>query len=451
MSAALELEDDEDIGGPAYEFDLEFQKKIVTLLLRDTQFALRAKDLVEPDYFLEKAHGFIVSVIKDFVSTYKTVPDRAIVPTLIKDEIAKRRIRDDLKEPIKDALREGLSKKADLSGSAFILGKVGDFARHQAIEKAMIESMRLLEKGDFAGIEKIQKRAFSVGKEVEGEEYDYWKEIESRTKVREDFKAGILVRNGITTGISEFDAHLYHGGWGRQELSLIMGAAKAGKSLSLGEFTKNASLAGFQTFYASCEVSTRIIADRIDAALSDTAMRLLKDDPATVRAKIKAAEARAGAFKMRDFASGTLKPSQLHRIIDNYRSEGIIFDLVAVDYADIMAAEYRSDNLIDNMRSIYIDLRAIAWEFNLALLTATQTNREGAKKATAKATDVAEDFNKIRTADVVLGINATDDEKASGEARITWVASRNSEDGFSFRIRQDREKLKFVTAILGKE
>src|SRR5690606_12274484 len=122
-----------------------------------------------------------------------------------------------------------------------------------------------------------------------------------------------------------------------------------------------------------------------------------------------------------------------------YRADGIIMDLITVDYADIMAAEYRSDNFIENMRSIYIDLRAIAFEFDAALLTATQTNREGAKKATAKMTDVAEDFNKIRTADIVLGINATEDEKRSNEARLTWAASRNSEDGFSLRIRQDRE------------
>jgi replicative DNA helicase len=65
-------------------------------------------------------------------------------------------------------------------------------------------------------------------------------------------------------------------------------------------------------------------------------------------------------------------------------------------------------------------------------------------------TDVAEDFNKIRTADVVLSINATDAEKQSNEARIHWVASRNTEDGFSLRIRQERDKLKFLTKVLGR-
>jgi len=435
----------------SYDFDLAFQKKVVTLLLRDSTFARRAADLIRPEYFTEESLGFLAQIGTDFVKKYKSAPDTRVFVTLLKDEIAKKRLRDDAKDSIRDMAKEILRQKTDLSNSGYVLDKVAEFARHQAVEQAILKSVEFLEKGDFAAIQQRMRDALAVGNVSDGEEYDYWKEIESRTQLREDWKAGRIVKTGISTGVSEIDAHLYHGGWGRKELSLIMGAAKAGKSLSLGEFTKNASLLGYNTFYGSCEVACTIIADRLDAALADTAMRLLKDDPQTVRRKIKAAEARAGALKMRDFASGTLKPSQLYRIIEDYRADGIIMDLITVDYADIMAAEYRSDNFIENMRSIYIDLRAIAFEFDAALLTATQTNREGAKKATAKMTDVAEDFNKIRTADIVLGINATEDEKRSNEARLTWAASRNSEDGFSLRIRQDREKLKFVTAILGKE
>nr|WP_246711972.1 DnaB-like helicase C-terminal domain-containing protein [Phyllobacterium myrsinacearum] len=315
----------------------------------------------------------------------------------------------------------------------------------------MVDSIPLLEKGDFKAIEALQKKAHSVGAQADGQDYDYFEEIESRTKLRDDFKHGRILRRGITTGVSELDAHLYHGGWGRQEMSLLMGAAKSGKTLGLGEFSKNASLAGHNCFYASCEVSCEIISDRLDAALSETAMRLLKDDYETVKRKIKAAQARAGKLLMRNFASGALKPSQLHRIIDQLRADGILIDLITVDYADIMAAEYRSDNLIDNMRAIYIDLRAIAFEFDAAMLTATQTNREGAKASTAKATDVAEDFNKIRTADVVISINASEEERKSNETRLFFAAARNSEDGFTLRFRQDREQLRFIKSFLGKE
>jgi len=441
----------EELEQQTYEFDQAFQQKVVNLFMRDTQFAMRTKELIKPEYFTEAASGAVVAMVQEHLKTYKSAPDPKILPMLLKDAFASKRIRLDMKDEVVAVVKGAIGKGVDLSNSAYVLDKVRDFARHQAVEAAIMESLPALEKKDWKSIEKAMKNALAVGASTDSQDYDYWKEIDSRTQRREDIKAGKLIKRGITTGYSGMDAYLFHAGWGRRELSCLMGAAKAGKSLGLGDFTKNASLAGFNTFYGSCEVASWIIAERIDAALSDTMIKNLAVDPAQVKAKIQAAEKNAGAFKMRDFASGTLKPSQLHRIIEEYRNDGIIFDLITVDYADIMAAEYRSDNLQENLRTIYIDLRAIAHEFDAALLTATQTNRDGAKAATAKATDVGDDWNKARTVDILIGINATDAEKKAGEARLYWALSRNTEDGFTLRIRQDRQKMQFLTKILQKE
>ncbi|OCP21877.1 MULTISPECIES: DnaB-like helicase C-terminal domain-containing protein [unclassified Ensifer] len=451
VAAATTEEHDEDVAGQEaakWEFDDGFQAKTLALFMRDTQFANRTKDLIDPAYFANDAHGQLISIIKGHLQVHKAVPDLRILTQLIKDEKAKKRIRDDQLGEIKTAIKDAV--RTDLSNASYVMNKVADFAKYQAMEQAILKSVELLQRGDFAGIEKLQKAALSVGLQDDEGDYHYFKEIEQRTQVREDWKAGKILKRGISTGYAEIDANLYHAGWGRRELSLMMGAAKAGKSLSLGEFTKNASLLGFNTAYLSCEVAKGIIADRLDANLSDTAMRLLKDDPQTVKAKIQAAEKNAGHLIIRDFASGTLQPSRVDTILEKWRSEGIVLDMLAIDYADIMAANYRSDNMIDNLRSIYIDIRAIAYKHDLALLSATQTNRSGAAAHTAKMTDVAEDFNKIRTADVVIGINATEAEKQSGEARLHWVASRNSEDGMTLLIRQDREKLKFLTKVMGR-
>ncbi len=449
MSQLQEEEHEEsEQGTPVWEFDAGFQKKVAALFLRDSRFANQTKDLIDPAYFENTAHGALIGLVKDHLHKHKSVPDPRILTQIVKKAKADKKLREDMIPDIKTMIIDAM--KADLSNSSFVVTEIAEFARHQAMEQALIKSVELLQRGDFAGIEKLQKAALQVGSNDDEGDYDYFEEIESRTELREDFKAGKIVKRGISTGYSEIDANLYHNGWGRRELSLMMGAAKAGKSLSLGEFTKNASLLGYNACYLSLEVAKTIIADRLDANISDTAMRLLKDDPQIVKARIRAAQAKAGRLILRDFASGTLKPSKINALLEKWRAEGIVMDLLTVDYADIMAAEYRSDNQIDNLRSIYIDLRAIAYEHDLACLSATQTNRAGAAAHTAKMTDVAEDFNKIRTADVVISINATDPEKASGEARLHWVASRNTEDGFSLRIRQDREKLKFLTKVLGR-
>lgn len=432
-----------------FDFDASFQTKVAALFMRDTTFAMNTKDLIKPEYFTEDAAGALIRVVQDHVKTYRAVPDIKILPTILKDEIAKKRIRPDMVEPIKKLVKDVLV--ADLSNPAFVTDKVTDFAKTQAIIQAMERSIPLLEKQEWGKIAQIFKEANAVGTANDGGDYDYFEEIRNRTQQRHDLKAGKVVRNGITTGYPVMDAYLYHYGWGRKELSCMMGAAKAGKSMSLGDFGKNAAMAGYNVFYDSLEVAKDIIANRIDAALSDTLMRDLHKDPDAVEKAIRAIQAKSGQFKLRDHPSGTLKPSQLHRLLENYRADGIIFDLVIVDYADIMASEYRSDSLQENLRTIYIDLRAIAHEANCAVLTATQTNRDGAKAATAKATDVGDDWNKARTVDIMIGINATDAEKQVGEARLSWLLSRNTEDGFSLRIKQDREKMQFLTKIIGRE
>ena len=432
-----------------FEFDSGFQAKVAALCMRDSRFMMQTKDILNPDYFTSDAHKMLVKLVHEHAQVYKCAPDVKTVPQILRDAIAKKRIRPDLLLPVKEAFAAVL--KADVSNPDYIQDQVTTFAKTQAIQDAMMKSLPLLEKGEFGKIEKVFRDAISVGSVKDDGDYDYWEEVKNRTQERIDLRNGKKVRKGITTGYSMLDGCLYHYGWGRKELSCILGAAKAGKSMSLGDFGKNAALTGYNVFYDSLEVSRKIISDRIDAALSNTLMRNLNTSAEDVEAAIMKAQAKSGKFKMRDHPSGTLKPSQLHNLLEKYRADGIIFDLVIVDYADIMAAEYRSDSLQENLRTIYVDLRALAHEHDCALLTATQTNREGAKAATAKATDVGDDWNKARTVDIMIGINATDEEKAAGEARLTWLLSRNTESGFSIRVKQDRQKMQFIKEIIGRE
>jgi replicative DNA helicase len=95
-----------------------------------------------------------------------------------------------------------------------------------------------------------------------------------------------------------------------------------------------------------------------------------------------------------------------------------------------------------------VDLRAIAFEENVAMLTATQANREGHKAAVVKAEHVAEDFNKVRTVDLMISINKTEEEARDGIARLYFAASRNQESGFTIVVKQNLACMQFVTSVL---
>jgi len=434
---------------PLYDYDDDFQTKITALALRDPVFAQRTDGLIKPEYFANTAEAAIVRITQDYYEKYKKAPDKTVIGKLVRDAILDKRIRKDMAVEVKDKLLE--LYKTDISDGEFVIKEVADFARSQALTQAIMKSVDLLDKRDFAAINDLIRKASDVGAgETEGV-YDFWAEIENRTTIRKEVAAGTYVHDGITTGNPDFDKYLYHRGWGRGELSVLMGAAKAGKSMSLGEFAKFANLKGYNVLYVTLEVHAKIIADRLDANLADTLMKDLTNTPFDVERKVKALHSGTGVLKIIERLSSAFRPSNLRRLLEQERAAGIIYDLVVVDYADLMTPERSTGEPREDSKSIYTDLRMIANASKCALLTATQTNREGAKAAVAKMTDVAEDFNKIRIADIVISINATTEEVTAGEARLFFAASRNSKSGFTVRIKQERGKMKFLTKILGEE
>lgn len=450
LAVVPEPDDEEENTAPAgYEFDEDFQEKIVALSLRDVTFCTRTEGLIKPEFLVEEADQHLLAIGQSFYKRYRTTPGKGSFGVFIKDEVVNKRVRADVAKMAIERYKEIL--KTDIADRDFVIDKVAEFARHRAVEAAIIQSVYLKEKGDFENIIKSMREAVDVGENEEGGDYDFFEEADNRAQKRLDIIAGKIKKDGITSGIPELDKYLYHGGWGRKELSLYMGAAKAGKSMGLHHHAIMAALAGFNVLDVTLEVSADIVSERIEAAVTDIAVNQVKDKPLAVKTQVQALKAKAGKFKLREYASGTMKPSHLRRIIEGYRAKGITFDLIVVDYADIMCPEFRSNDRIEDMRTIYVDLRAIAFEYNVAVLTATQTNREGAKKQVATMTDVAEDFNKIRTADIVLSINSTQPERDAGEARIFFAASRNTEDGFVLRIKQSREKMQFIKKVLGRE
>lgn len=439
-----------------YKFDDAFQDKIVALMMRDTKFLQRTEGLIEPGFLEEATNGIIADMALRFYTKYKKAPgDITTVKAVLKDDISAKLIRGDYVVPVVDRFKPGRERYVydiDVSDRDFVVDKVAEFARHQAVANAILASAELLEtKRDFDSISKLVKKALDVGAHIESGEYDYFGMIEHRTTERKERAAGLAKPTGITTGYAAFDAELYHGGWGRGELSVYLGGAKAGKTTALISHGISACAAGHNVLYVTLEVAAKIIGDRMDANIADQIMMEMGSHILEVKSKVEDFKKRAGKFIIREYPSGSMTVGTLRRMIEHYKSQGIVFDMVIVDYADLMAPERYTDNAIENSKNVYVNLRGLAMQEGFAILTATQTNREGFKSAVAKAEHVSEDFNKIRIADLVISINKTDEERAVGEARLYFAASRNQAGNFSIRVQQDVDRMKFIVKILGKD
>lgn len=430
-----------------YEFDEAFQNKIAALILRDTAFCQRTDGLIKPEYFSTEPVAYCVDMGLRYFNTYKKPPHISILKTLLTESLQLKRFRKDMLGEIVATFNSLYS--VDIGDRDFAIDKVVEFAKHQAVKQCLLECVELLEKNDLKKIADKFQGAINVGAVETVDDYDYWEEIENRTKRRVLINDQQL-KTGITTGWSDLDDLLYHGGWGRKELSILMGGPKVGKSLALAEFARNASLAGYMVLFVTLEVSRDIVSDRLDSALSDVAFKSMKMSPHLVESKIKQLRERAQTIRIREYAPDEFKPSTLRRLLENYRSKSVVFDLIVIDYADLMDSDRVYEKDTQKYCDIYRKLRAVASNYDASLLSATQTNRQGAKSTVAEMTDVAEDFNKIRIADLTISINADSNEKLNNEARLYFAAARNDKDGMMIKIRQDREKTKFIKEIISR-
>ena len=432
-----------------FEFEEGFQSKIAAHSLRDLEFMRRVAHLIKPDYFENIGEAALVNISLEFFKKYAAVPDAATTIQLIKEKHEKKLLKGEVYDAVRSSFRS--LYQTELMGGVYVAEKVAEFCRDKATENALLASVEFLNSKNFNKINEVMQEALNVGINEDGDEYDYFDKIEDRTERRLDIIAGKIKPNGITTGYARMDDLLYHRGWGKKELSLLMGGAKSGKTTALINFGRMAAMAGKNVLYVTLEVSAQIIADRLDASITDNEMRELSKSIHDVSSKVKALKGKTGKLKIHEFPSGSLSPNMLRRLIERHKNKGLTFDLIVVDYADLMIPDFRMNDAIENSKNVYTGLRAIASEEDAAVLTATQTNRDGFKSTVAKAEHVAEDFNKIRIADLVISINATEEERAVGEARLYFAASRNQETGFSIFIKQEIAKMKFITAILKVE
>ena len=130
---------------------------------------------------------------------------------------------------------------------------------------------------------------------------------------------------------------------------------------------------------------------------------------------------------IKEFPTGTLTMEALRMYLEQLkREEGFEPDLLLLDYADLMfvnPAQLR----IDTGR-VYVNLRGLAIEKNCAIATATQSNREGAESKNVRSTNVAEDFSKVMTADLVLTMSKTPQERLMNLARVFAAHARDEDD-----------------------
>ncbi|MDX5370566.1 MAG: AAA family ATPase [Alphaproteobacteria bacterium] len=427
-----------------FDFPPEFETKVATLTIMDDRFAKEAIEFMKPEHFTNVVERNLVAISQKFLASYGTPPSIKTMLDLIKSDA-----RISSAEHPAYARTLLAMMKADLKEREYIRSRVVDFCKRQAILTSASKIPDLLKKGKFDEIRAVIDKAVSIGTENTMQFIEFFEEAAKREARREEMMAGTIVR-GITTGVPEIDDNLYRKGYGRGEVTVILAPAKRGKTAFMQQSSMLSCMsARSNVLYVTLEVDEEIISDRGDAMVTGTDMADILMKRHDIAPKVAAMGRGSGKYWIERRAANSLTTDGVERIVESYMNSGRKIDLLVVDYLGILRLNPSDDRYV-GLGNAVKELRRIAGKFDIAVLTATQTNRDAVGRELVGVNMIGESFAIVQDCDLMISINANDAEMAAGVRRLFFAASRNNPE-VTIKVQGDLSKMQMIQTVIGVE
>lgn len=383
------------------DYGYDIQKLYIEMMMTDAQTFVRCQSVFDPDSFDRR-----LKPAADFLLKY--VAEHNIMPTF---------------DMINAATKANLKDPGDLASEHYdwLLTEFETFARHKAIEAAIIKSSDLLEQGEYGPVEDLIKRAVQIGLQKDLGT-DYFANPRGRLEAIKD-------KNGqISTGWASLDQRLF-GGFNRGELNIFAGGSGAGKSLFLANLGVNWALQGLNVLYLTFELSENLVSMRVDSMVTGIPARDVFKSIDDVEMKVKMIGKKSGAFQVKYMPTGK-NANDLRAYIKEYEIKmGRRVDAVLVDYLDLMhpiAAKISAENLFVKDKYVSEELRNLAMELNVVFVTASQLNRASVEEVEFDHSHISGGISKINTADNLIGIFTSRAMRERGRYQIQLMKTRSS-------------------------
>ena len=428
------------------------QENVLTLLCFDDTAAKLIRGSVQAHHFESVYFRDIAAVALSFIDNFGVS-----IKEHLSDELEHLLNGSDQKRAnIYKQVLADLFLAKDSINREYVLSQLEKFLRQQNLKIGLISAVESLQEGDLDKAEqtiaaslKNQLHTFDPGIMFSDREKTlaFYDQLEVPS-----IPMGISVLDGLNIGPRP------------GELTIMIAPPKRGKTWWLIGSGKNAILARKKVLHITLEMSEVQIAQRYVQALFSVTKRdatarlprLHKDatgtlisidhvevqrvslhDPASrkyISRKMKAMEGRLPLI-IKQFPTGMLTINALNGYLEMLETtHKFIPDVILLDYADLM--KVGSDNMRADIGNLYKDLRGVAGERNLAMVSASQGNRLSASARVITDDMVAEDWSKIATSDTVLTYNQTTRERELGLARIFVSNARSEYDKITVLIAQ---------------
>ena len=396
------------------DFGHNFQIKSIVCLMTRPNFIQQIIDILDESHYDNEGLKWIVKKSKEYFNDYKkpiTLDVFKVQVNEIENDVLKTTVVEHLKEVYRYLEAEDLD---------FVQDKVIDFFKNQTLKNAIIQSVDILEsKGDYEQIKNLIDEAMKAGTERDiGHEYAEDIEVRYSEMARNTIETPWTVINDLTQG-----------GLGGGELGVIVAPAGIGKTWILCALGAGAMKKGTNVVHYSLELNESYVGLRYDSVLTGLANQNLKyhiDDVKDAVEKVK------GELVVKYFPTKTASTHTLGAHLQKLRTMGKDFDMVVVDYGDILRDTSNSREVRHALGNIYEDLRGLAGEFDVPIWTASQANRSALDEDVIEATKVAESYQKVMTADFVVSLSRKVEDKIANTGRFHVIKNRFGPDGLTY-------------------
>lgn len=396
---------------------------ILSHLLTNEQFARRVLPHLKPEYFQEKSDGVIFELVDEFVGKYNAFPSKEALEVELE---SKTGLTEDV---FKDAVERIESLQGDSVTSVdWLVDQTEKHCQQRAVIMAINEAIRILDDSDDqkrmpTAIPSILEKALAVSFESKVG-HDYFEDVADRYAFYHEDKKKIPFE-------LEYMNKITRGGLETKTLTGILAGVNVGKSLVMCAWAAGNLRMGNNVLYITMEMSEEKISERIDANLMDTEIDDLYNLSRTaflskmekVRSTVK------GKLIVKEYPTASASPAHFRALLNELKTKkGFVPDIIYVDYLGICtSARFKNASNVNSysyVKAIAEELRGLAVEFDVPIVTATQATRAGSQSSDPDMTDTAESFGLPATLDLFISVSQTEELEELGQYMFKQLKNR---------------------------
>ena len=420
-------------------------ERIETTILRNLvyneEYSRKVIPFIEPDYFEQRSEKVIFEEITQFIVKYGA----AITTEALRIELENRT---DLSETEVKESREITSSFDDSPvDHQWLLDTTEKWCRDRAIYLALMESIHIAdgndEKKNRDAIPSILSDALAVSFDNHiGHNYleDYQERYDSYHRKEDRIPFDLEYFNKITKG-----------GLPNKTLNVALAGTGVGKSLFMCHMASASLLNGHNVLYVTMEMAEEKIAERIDANLLNVNIQDITDLPKTTfeNKVTKLAKKTQGSLIIKEYPTASAHSGHFKALLNELAlKKSFKPDIIFIDYLNICASSRYKSNLSVNsysyIKAIAEELRGLAVEANVPIVSATQTTRSGYSSSDVDLTDTSESFGLPATADLMFALISTEELEQLNQIMVKQLKNRyNDPTVFKrFIVGIDRAKMR---------